>query len=298
MPRQQRLWRQTSSYHIQRSRNAPTATTRMPPPENPPIDPFPPLRPTFSPVESRSTSYAAVVRRNTNTNTNTNISANTGPSASTNTDTNTTGASSAERDTEERYSGESLSGRERVHPWRENIHPWRERIMETNGNQNQGDTTGGMDGAGGSVDGNTGINANVSAPSSSSAHSNTRANTDSQTNSDPSAPFTLREMLRNIQAPSPAPATSSSAWASAPGPAQAPPSRSTSRIGVNGLPYVRYYDFNHPARDGNGGNVGMIMRENDDRPTASGCKSDQHKTILNPQPPISQYRQGGKKDKN
>lgn len=266
----------------------------MPPPENPPIDPFPPLRPTFSPVESRSASYAAVVRRNTNTNANTNINTNTDPSALTNTDTNTTGASSVERDTEERYSGESLSGRERVHPWRENIHPWRDRIMESSGNGNQRDMDGGMGNASGRVDGNTSINANISATSRSSAHSDALTDTNSQTNN-PSAPFTLREMLRNVQASSPAPATSSPAWASAPGSSQAPASRSTSRIGINGLPHVRHYDFNHPIRDGNGRNVGMIMRENDDRPSVSGCKSAQHRTILSPQLPFSQQNKGDKK---
>lgn len=236
----------------------------MPPPENPPIDPFPPLRPTFSPVESRSTSYAAIVRRNTNINTNTD------PSVSTNPDINISGTSSAGRDTEERYLGESSSGRERVHPWRESVHPWRERTMDDNGNVNQADTSRRTGNAGGSADDNLNTNTNISATSSSSTNQNTSTNTDSQTNINPVAPFTLREMLRNIQAPSAAPATSSPAWASASVPAQAPASRSTSRIGVNGLPYVRYYDFSHPTRDGNGR---LNIRENDDRPTVSGCKS-------------------------
>ncbi|KIR72545.1 hypothetical protein I310_03956 [Cryptococcus deuterogattii CA1014] len=203
----------------------------MPPPENPPIDPFPPLRPTFSPVESRSTSYAAVVRRNTNINTNTD------PSVSTNPDINTPGTSSAGRDTEERYPGERSSGRERVHPWRESVHPWRERTMDGNDNENQADTSSRMGNAGGSADDNPNTNANISATSSSSTNQDTSTNTESQTNINPAAPFTLREMLRNIQAPSLAPATSSPAWASASLSAQAPASRSTSRIGVNGLPY-------------------------------------------------------------
>lgn len=244
----------------------PTAVTCMPPPENPPIDPFPPLRPTFSPVESRPTSYAAVVRRNTNINTNTD------PSVSTNPDINISGTSSAGRDTEERYPGESSSGRERVHPWRESVHPWRERTMDDSGNENQADTSRRTGNAGGSADDNPNTNANISATSSSSTNQNTSTNTDSQTNINPAAPFTLREMLRNTQAPSAAPAASSPAWASASVSAQAPASRSTSRIGVNGLPYVRYYDFSHPTRDGNGR---LNIRENDDRPTVSGCKSDQ-----------------------
>lgn len=144
--------------------------------------------------------------------------------------------------------------------------------MDGNDNENQADTSSGMGNAGGSADDNPNTNANISATSSSSTNQDTSTNTESQTNINPAAPFTLREMLRNIQAPSLAPATSSPAWASASLSAQAPASRSTSRIGVNGLPYVRYYDFSHPTRDGNGR---LNIRENDDRPIVSGCKSDQ-----------------------
>lgn len=43
-------------------------------------------------------------------------------------------------------------------------------------------------------------------------------------------------------------------------------------IGINGLLYVCYYDFNYFIRDGNGRNVGMIMRENDDWLSVLGCK--------------------------